>query len=45
MIFLLSFLAILEVIIFFILALKDNDGSMFMVIIYAITIVALLSLM
>ena len=45
MIFLLGFLAILEVIMFFILALKDNDGFIFMLLMYAITIVSILSLL
>ena len=45
MIFLLGFLAILEVIMFFILALKDNDGFLFIVIMYTITIVAILNLL
>ena len=45
MLFLLGFLAILEVIMFFILALKDSDGFMFIMIMYTITIVAILSLL
>ena len=45
MIFLLGFLAILEVIMFFILALKDNDGFIFIMIMYIITIIAILGLL
>ena len=45
MVYILGFFSLVELIMFFILALKDNDGFIFMLLMYAITIVSILSLL
>ena len=42
MIFLLGFLAILEVIMFFILALKDNDAFIFVMLGFLFTVISMM---